>query len=531
MSTHTASDATVTRVLLVEDNPDDRELIIRELERHLGAVHVSVVRTMAELDQQAPLPHDVAITDYQLQWTTGLDVLARLRQAVPERPVIMFTASGSEEIAVAALKTGADDYLVKSPRHYARVPYVVAAALQRRRDREAAAAHAAEAVQARAILRLLLDHVPQGILIADADPPRVIAASREACEMLACDDAELRELPIADHTRLFGWRRPDALERRERDAFPLQRALEDGLVVHDEEWEVAPPQREPRTVAVSTSTIARADGTVASAIMVWLDISERKAFEQERERLLALERHAREIAEAASRSKDEFLATLSHELRTPLNAMFGWLHLLESGSLPPERTRQGLAAISRNARLQARLVEDILDVSRIILGRLDVQLEPADIGQVARQAAELVEAAAVGKALTLSVQITPGLPVLPLDPRRMQQAIGNVLANAVKFTPEGGRVDVLVQPDSAGVRVDVWDTGPGIAPEFLPFIFDRFSQADRGFTRQYGGLGLGLAIARHIVQQHGGAITASSEGAGKGTHVVILLPVLADTSG
>jgi PAS domain S-box-containing protein len=230
-------------------------------------------------------------------------------------------------------------------------------------------------------------------------------------------------------------------------------------------------------------------------------------------------------AEDANRLKDEFLATLSHELRTPLNAILGWVQVLKADGLSPERVQHAFEIIGRNARLQARLIEDILDVSRIISGKLEIERAPVHAAHLLDTVIGGVLPAAEAKHIRVSRRIAEDLPPAEGDPRRLQQVFGNVLSNAIKFTPEGGAIEVSCQ--SAGgdsTLIEITDSGAGIAPEFLPFVFDRFRQGDSRATRKHGGLGLGLAIARHLIEAHGGSITAHSAGPGQGTRISIHLP-------
>ncbi len=232
-------------------------------------------------------------------------------------------------------------------------------------------------------------------------------------------------------------------------------------------------------------------------------------------------------AEEASRLKDEFLATLSHELRTPLNAILGWTQMLQSGALGPERTAQAIEVISRNARLQARLIEDILDVSRIITGKLPIERRPVSLAQILDTVLTGIQPLADAGGLEVSRVVAPDLPIVEGDAKRLHQVLNNVLVNAVKFTPRGGTIRVSCVADHDRVRIEVADTGVGITAEFLPFVFDRFRQADSRATRRHGGLGLGLSIAQYIVDQHDGTISAASDGPGTGTTVAITLPVAA----
>ena len=249
-----------------------------------------------------------------------------------------------------------------------------------------------------------------------------------------------------------------------------------------------------------------------------VDITDRKAAELERTRLLD------EVREA-DRMKDEFLATLSHELRTPLNAILGWTRMLRTGSLPPDRAARALEILERNAHAQTQLVEDILDMSRIVTGKLRLELRPLKLHDVLNAAVDAVRPAAEAKGVALIIEADPDTGRLNGDADRLQQAIWNLLTNAIKFTPSGGRVDVRLQRVGPQVEVSVTDTGIGMAPEFLPYIFHRFRQADAGSTRNTTGLGLGLSIVKHVIEAHGGTVQATSAGLGQGSCFRIRLPL------
>ena len=246
-------------------------------------------------------------------------------------------------------------------------------------------------------------------------------------------------------------------------------------------------------------------------------------------RLLKLERTAREAAEESNRLKDEFLATVSHELRTPLTAILGWSRLLEGGTLDSEVTQQAVEVIWRNAKAQAQIVDDILDVSRIITGNLYLDLHPLGVVPVVENAINVVRPTADAKGIRIETYFDSATAMISGDANRLQQVVWNLLSNAVKFTKSGGRVCVKVAQVGPTVEISVSDTGQGISQEFLPYVFDRFRQADSTTTRQHGGLGLGLAIARHLVEIHGGAIKAESLGEGRGAKFTITLP-LADAT-
>ncbi|MET0625482.1 MAG: ATP-binding protein [Pyrinomonadaceae bacterium] len=248
---------------------------------------------------------------------------------------------------------------------------------------------------------------------------------------------------------------------------------------------------------------------------------------KERERLLEEAVAARAEAEAVNRAKDVFLATLSHELRTPLTAILGWARVLRDRAMDAESARHGLDVIERNAEAQHQLIRDLLDVSRIISGKL--QLKPRQVGlaPIVEAALDSVRQAADAKAIRLGAEYDDEADLVTGDPDRLQQVIWNLLSNAIKFTPKGGAVGVRVERDGSDVRVKVSDTGQGIAPEFLPHVFERFRQQDGSTTREHGGLGLGLAIVRHLIEQHGGSVSAESEGERLGSTFTFNLPIAA----
>lgn len=261
------------------------------------------------------------------------------------------------------------------------------------------------------------------------------------------------------------------------------------------------------------------------------EVAERIQAEEERAKLLVREQAARAEAEAANRAKDEFLATLSHELRTPLTSILGWSHLIRSGKLPEAASAAALETIERNARAQSQLIDDLLDVSRIITGKLRLDARPVEIASVIEAAIEAVRPAARAKNIRLESELKTVAGTLFGDATRLQQVAWNLLSNAVKFTPEGGQVDVRLNRINSHLEITVEDTGEGISAEFLPHIFDRFRQADGTTTRKHGGLGLGLAIARHLVELHGGEIHATSQGEGRGTTFIVSLPLTTDRPG
>jgi PAS domain S-box-containing protein len=268
------------------------------------------------------------------------------------------------------------------------------------------------------------------------------------------------------------------------------------------------------------------DGTIDGTIRTFRDISLRKKLEADRQALLRREQEARVAADTASRAKDEFLATLSHELRTPVMATAGWVRLLKDRRLTSEQAQKAVAAIDRTVRAQAAVLGDVLDMSRIVRGVLRLSVRSTSVADVLQEAIETVEPAVQAKALRLDVSVEPDLPAIEADADRLRQVFWNLLSNAVKFTPAGGSIRAAARRVDETIRVEVADTGCGIAAEVLPFIFERFRQADSSDTRAYEGLGLGLAIVRHLVEAHGGTVTAASDGPGRGARFVVNLPVL-----
>ena len=249
-----------------------------------------------------------------------------------------------------------------------------------------------------------------------------------------------------------------------------------------------------------------------------------KAANQRLGTALDIEQRAHRETEAAARLKDEFVMTVSHELRTPLTSISGWAQILETGRLQPDQTKSAIESIARNARVQARLIDDLLDVSRMVSGELRLDVGPVRVADVVHEAIVTVKPAADAKTLQLDAEIDPAAGTITADPDRLRQIVWNLLSNAIKFTPSGGRVAVEVQRAGNAISLVVRDSGSGITADFLPHVFDRFRQGEAGAQRSHGGMGLGLAIVRHLVELHGGTVTAESAGAGQGATFTVILP-------
>ena len=292
-------------------------------------------------------------------------------------------------------------------------------------------------------------------------------------------------------------------------------------------------------ISLTVSPIKGPDGNIVGASKIARDVTDQRQARKALDEAYASAERARAEAEQAaiekerlykqaeesSRLKEEFLATISHELRTPLSAVLGWTRMLRMGQLSEEDRVKALDTIERNARAQAQLIDDLLDVSRIVTGKLRMDVRPAEPNSFIDAAVEAVRPAAEAKGVRIQKVIDTGAVSIPGDPVRLQQVVWNLLSNAIKFTPRGGRVQIRSERVNSHLEIVVSDTGQGISPDFLPHVFDRFRQADQKTSRQHGGMGLGLAIVRHLVEMHGGTVRAMSEGLGNGATFTVMLPI------
>jgi len=335
--------------------------------------------------------------------------------------------------------------------------------------------------------------------------------------------AEMNGKPVEDHLgRTLREVVPDIADTIEPR---YRRVIETGEAVLNLELSAAGKRGTLQHYDVSYYPIKDDKGHVLGVNVVVVDITQRKQVEEDRERLLEQETAAREEAEGANRMKDEFLATISHELRTPLTSILGWAHMLIENSLQESQRRHALDVIERSAKSQKELIDNMLDTSRIITGRLKLDARPVEIEQILLAAVDVIRPSAEAKGIDLQVLIDDHGSLVFGDANRLQQVIWNLLANAVKFTNPDGRIKTRLIRDGNQIEIYVHDTGIGIEPHFLPYVFDRFRQADSTSTRRYGGLGLGLAIVRHVVEMHGGSVAAWSPGKGQGSTFKVRLPV------
>jgi signal transduction histidine kinase len=489
--------ASPPRVWIVDDSPLEAELIRRSILPAFGAELFTDAAAMLEHASRA-VPPDAIILDWEMPGISGIEVCQFLRTqpSTQSVPILMLTIHSETRDLVQGLAAGADDFLPK-PYNPAELSARITALVRANRSRVRADA-------AEGTVRTLLMQLPEAVVSVDGDG-RIVFANLEAQKMLATDAPALRGRLLRE----------------------LVAGLETGRVDRATPGSLADVRLGDRTYAPAQRSYAGIDDRQTT--FSFRDVTTERRHEEERTRLLAREREARLEAEAANRAKDDFLAIVSHELRTPLNAMVGWLQLLKGSALPLERRGHALETVERNAMAQKKLVEDLLDISRIIAGNLRLAKGSLDVTACVRVAVDAIRPSADAKDLTVDVALAEDLTPVEGDADRFQQMVWNLLSNAVKFTPKGGRVRVEVARESDQIAVRITDSGQGIDPQFLPHIFERFRQADTGTTRQHGGLGLGLAIVKHLAELHGGTIEATSAGRGQGAQFALRLPTLAQT--
>jgi signal transduction histidine kinase/DNA-binding response OmpR family regulator len=522
------------KVWILEDSPLEAEMARRALSVTQDVDIFTDGSVLLERVASGTSLPDVIVLDWQLPGISGLEVCRIIRAAHDEMrlPILMLTSQGDKSNVIEALAAGANDYVVKPydlAEVIARVGTLVRTSrLQRAQTRRAQHLALSADVGAAITQDGGLEEVAMRCTHAIAkhlDAPAAeiwtrrdgklvllgstLSAGASMPEQVIRDVAESRKAVVTDEPTeiaAFGSCGPGSC------GFAVL-----PLVVHDEtQGVVAFCSRTPIGDALPV--------LMTIADLLALGIS-RARVDEERVVILERERNTRADAEAANRSKDEFLAMVSHELRTPLNAITGWTAMILGGTLDAARTKRALETIDRNARSQAQLIDDLLDISRIISGKLRVNVGSVDVPSTAEMALEAVRLAADAKGVVLDARIEPAAGQITGDADRVQQIIWNLLTNAIKFTPKGGRVVVSVSRKPRGLEIAVVDSGQGIAPEFLPHVFERFKQADGTITRVKGGLGLGLAIVKHLVELHGGMIEARSGGLGQGSTFVVTLPM------
>ena len=369
-------------------------------------------------------------------------------------------------------------------------------------------------------LRVTLSSIGDAVISTDVDG-RVTFMNRVAESLTGWGEAEAMGRSLTDIFQILNE------ESRQPVENPALRALSSVTIVGLANHTILIAKDGTEWPIDDTAAPIRSEqGEVLGAVLVFRDISERKRMELERERLLSSAQAAQKEAEHANRLKDEFLATASHELRTPLTAVVGWSRMLRTGKLDAENSARALEAIERNATLQTKLIDDLLDVSRIITGKLILDRRAIEMAHVLSDAVNTVRPAADAKNITIVTSFDAEAGPVLGDANRLQQVVWNLLSNAVKFTPKSGRIEVGLLRVNSEVEISVGDSGEGISSEFLPYVFERFRQGDGKTTRLHSGLGLGLAIVRHLVELHGGTVKAHSDGPGRGATFKVRLPVL-----
>lgn len=524
------------RILLLEDSPLDAELIEATLLE--GGLNFTLERvdTRSRFLQALETAPDLILSDYNLPTFDGRTALGLALDLAPTVPFIFVSGLMGEELAIDMLKEGATDYVLKQ-----RLERLVPAVNRAMREvREQAKRKQAETAlqQSEERFRIVQDLSIDGSVILKSVRDEQGTIVDFEWEYVNPKAAEIIGQPVE---ALIGQRilqrLPGQVSQSLVDRYV--QIVETGI---PQEFEILYDANNIsgwfRNMAVKLN-----DGVAVS----FSDITKRKLAERERLELLKREQAAREQAEAANRIKDEFLAVLSHELRSPLNPILGWTRLLLTRKLDETKTIEALSTIERNANLQAKLIEDLLDVSRILQRKLTLNVAPVNLVTPITAALETVRLSAEAKAINVGFTVRDELKSSDTtdttisstrfrvmgDQHRLQQIVGNLLSNAVKFTPAGGRVDVILSiapsydraiPNYA--RIEVRDTGKGIHADFLPYVFERFRQEDGSTTRKFGGLGLGLAIVRQLVELHGGTVTAESQGEGQGATFTVRIPLL-----
>jgi PAS domain S-box-containing protein len=511
-------------VLLVDDRPANLLALDAVLEP-LGQRLIKA--TSGEEALRHLLSDDVAVIlmDVQMPNLDGIQTAALIQAREKSRhiPIIFLTAINKDPSHIfAGYEHGGVDYLVKpfdDDILRRKVWIFVQLYLKEKRIQEQERLLRESELEAarrrnEARFRTLIDAMPQCVWAASAEGEvyyfnRVWLAYTGHSGETTDRDGYLEAIHLDDRARVeHAWREAVLKETPFELEFRVRRGR-DG----SDRWHLGRgvPEKDER-------------GAVNGWIATLTDIDDQRRLSEEHMELLERAEKARSIAEAANRSKDEFLATVSHELRNPLQAILGWVRILRSESLSPDALEKALETIERNATVQAQLIEDILDVSRIITGKMRIEVKPIRWHEIIQAAVDTVRPAIDGKGLSLKVELDPAADNAAGDPDRLQQVVWNLLSNAIKFTGAGGQIDLRLTRVGSQNELVVKDTGRGISPDFLSHVFDRFRQADSSSTRVQGGLGLGLAIVRHLVELHGGSVEVESAGINQGSKFTVTLP-------
>jgi PAS domain S-box-containing protein len=486
-------------LLVIDDTPASRYATVRQL----GSAGFRTREAATGADGLAAADDSISavVLDIHLPDMDGFDLCAILRSRpdTARLPVLHLTAAYvTDEDKVRGLDSGADAYLTR-PVEPAVLVATVQALVRTRVAEEAMR-------RSESKFRAIYAQAQAGIALLD-DQGRLIDANPAMLRMLARGDADVIGHTLSEFApREFAHRIVGFSVAADSPSSSLEVPMQrpDGSLIHVE-WSFSPHIEPDVTMAVAT------------------DVSQRVALEQQRQELLDRERIARGEAEQVSRMKDDFIAVLSHELRTPLNAIMSWTHVLRQRGGSDE-TMRGLAAIERNGTTQARMISDLLDMSRLNMGKLPLTLVTIDPVDEIVASVNAMRPANGDQGPRIEVKLSPPYRPIRVDASRLQQVIWNLVSNALKFSPAGGRIVIALEQDERGLRIRVSDQGQGIAAAFLPFVFDRFAQSDAASNRQRGGLGLGLSIVQQLVEAHGGTVSAASAGLGQGATFEVWLP-------
>jgi signal transduction histidine kinase/CheY-like chemotaxis protein len=512
------------RLLILAPTRRDGEVAVQLLKRF--QIESEVVRTIDSLCEELQKGAAAAVLTEEAILSPEITQLLKFVEHQPtwsDLPILMMMRGGAQSTAAQQVLTSLRNViLIDRPAPGAFVVSAAQSALRARRRQyqirdqiDAARFAETRTRRLREQLAIAIDASQLGTFHCDFPLDRIIWNDRCKAHFWLPPEAEI------DFDLFYSILHPD-------DREPTRRAIDDCVTLglpYRVEYRTVSPSGKIRWIHASGKTYfdssqrpIRFDGTTQ-------DVTESKLHAEERQQLLDSERAARQEAERVSRMKDQFLATLSHELRTPLNAIFGWTQLLMMDKANLELVEEAVSVIDRNVRVQTQLIEDLLDVSRIVSGKIRLNIAPVELSDVIHAAIEGVKPSLTARAVRLEKVVDSSIGIVSGDSGRLQQVLWNLLTNAIKFTPAGGKVTVMAERVNSHVEISVTDTGAGIDPEFLPYLFDRFSQADGSITRAHGGLGLGLSIVKSLIELHGGTVRAESAGRGHGATFVLKLPM------
>ncbi|MEQ9236205.1 response regulator [Coleofasciculus sp. E2-BRE-01] len=508
-------------LLILQDSTLATEPILSLLSEAGLTVTWQCVSTKAEYLAHLNPTIDLILIDYPLAEFNGIEAISYLPEQNLTIPVIIISHSNRVSIAVDYMKAGAAGYLLHE--QVSQLPHVIKQALEAKNSEPQNTVDSTDLQKQLQAQTATVAKLSEQSQLENLEKEQIKAAlikSETQFQVLISKNPD--GIIVIDANGIVQFINPAALSLFSRQEDELLGQVLGFPVVGEDNTEV-----DVRTGTgesrVAQMRVVQIEWQGKKSYLISLrDVTQQKLVEQERIQLL-------EKAEAANRIKDEFLAIVSHELRTPLNPILGWSKLLRTRKLDQDKVDQALETIERNASLQAQLIDDLLDVSRILRGKLSLQTLRVDLVRVIQAAIETMRLAAAAKSIEIDTQLDSRVGFVSGDPNRLQQVVWNLLSNAVKFTPRGGRITVRLQAIDSHAQIQVSDTGQGISPDFFPYIFDYFRQENSTTTRSVGGLGLGLAIVRHLIELHGGRVEAESEGIGQGATFTVTLPLMSDS--